>query len=89
MLNPLSLAFGPKLDDWITREPEYVDPEPEYCFICDEELEDDVIKCFGCGRPVCEGCAVLIGDDRYCRDCAEKEEYEVEEVVCEPPVEAA
>ncbi|MEN6532212.1 MAG: hypothetical protein ABFD89_01020 [Bryobacteraceae bacterium] len=31
MLNPLSLEFGPALDAWITREPEWEE----------DELEDD------------------------------------------------
>lgn len=78
-LDTNSLAFGIALDRWITREPEYPEPEPEYCAVCDEELGDDVVKCFGCGRPVCRGCAVMIGDDWYCRECATEGECEVEE----------
>jgi hypothetical protein len=78
MLDPLSLAFGPKLDTWITREPEYEEPEPEYCLICDGEL-GDAVRCLNCGCLVCEGCAVLVGDDRYCRECATEGECEVEE----------
>lgn len=78
--------------DWESElAPRHDEDGPDYrhsryfCPVCDRELCDECIeagiavKCYGCGRPVCEGCAVLVGDDRYCKECAEKEEREVEE----------
>jgi len=81
----------PGYDAWKLAEPDYIEPAPQYCEICDcrlyedRELENETCKdchikyyCEECGE-YSENITLVAETEGYCPDCynVEEEDFEI------------